>query len=206
MHLFEDLAAIARSSKLLDRIARHERVVNAQNLRRGVQARRGDGTFGQIIPGVEPVSDSGFKVARGSIATVEVGVEVKVLAKAMIKQIDRVIGDLRRQVDEFRRGGGQPICVGIVGVNFAKQYTSYEGRRIFRTTGKDGFLHPYQEASEAERRLAHEAKPAFDEFLTLRFKATNIKPYPFEWINEPGLRLDYAASLTRVSALYEQRF
>ena len=65
---------------------------------RGVAARRGDGTFGEIIPGEAPILDQGYLVARGPIATVEIGVEVKILAKATIKQIDRVINDLRNQV------------------------------------------------------------------------------------------------------------
>lgn len=52
MHLYEDLIALGRSSKLFDAaINRKDRVLNVQNRRRGVDARRGDGTFGEIIPG-----------------------------------------------------------------------------------------------------------------------------------------------------------
>jgi len=95
MHLYEDLVTISRSPKLIDAaINRMDRVLNVQNRRRGVAARSGDGTFGEIIPGELPITDPGYLVARGPIATVEIGVEVKVLAKAMIKQIDRVINDL----------------------------------------------------------------------------------------------------------------
>jgi hypothetical protein len=98
MHLLEDLIAINRSPKLIEAaIGRKDRVLNAQNKRRGVAARRGDGTFGEIIPGESAIADSGYLVARGPIATAEIGIEVKVLAKAMIKQIDRVINDLRNQ-------------------------------------------------------------------------------------------------------------
>ena len=57
------------------------------------------------------LTDAGYLVARGPIATVEIGIEVKILAKAMIKQIDRVINDLRNQVVQFKRGGGNPICI-----------------------------------------------------------------------------------------------
>jgi hypothetical protein len=39
---------------------------------------------------------SQLSAARGPIATVEIGVEVKILAKPMIKQIDRVINDPSR--------------------------------------------------------------------------------------------------------------
>jgi hypothetical protein len=48
--------------------------------------------------------------------------------------------------------------------------------------------------------------PEFDEFLVLRFKATNEPPYPFEWADYNGTRLDYAAALSRISARYQQRF
>ena len=68
--------------------------MNVSNLRRGVEARRDDGTFGQLIPGERSIIDPGYSVARGPIATVEIGVEVKILAKAMIKQMDRVINVL----------------------------------------------------------------------------------------------------------------
>ena len=206
MHLYEDLIAIGRSAKLAGAVRRRRAVLNVQNRRRGVDARRGDGTFGEIIPGEVAIVDPGYVVARGPIATVEIGVEVKILAKAMIKQIDRVINDLRNQVSQFRRGGGNPICVGIVGVNQAKRCVSYEADRAFPTTGHSGFMHPYQEAPEAERRLVADAAPAFDEFLVLRYRATNEPPYLFEWVNYKDARLDYAAALTRISSRYQQRF
>jgi len=92
MHLYEDLIAIDRSSRLIEAVVeRKDRVLNVQNRRRGVTARRGDGTFGELIPGETAIADTGYLVSRGPIATVEIGIEVKVLAKAMIKQIDRVI-------------------------------------------------------------------------------------------------------------------
>jgi len=207
MHRYEDLIAVNRSPKLIEAaLNRKDRVLNVQNKRRGVAARRGDGTFGEIIPGETPLNDGGYFVARGPIATVEIGIEMKVLAKAMIKQIDRVINDLRNQVVQFKRGGGNPICVAVIGVNHAEATVGYEGDRPFPTTGKAGFQHPYQEAPEAERRLNAEAAPEFDEFLVLRFKATNAPPYPFEWVNYNETRLDYAAALSRISARYQQRF
>lgn len=207
MQLYEDLIAINRSPKLIDAaINRRDRVLNVQNTRRGVSARRGDGTFGEIIPGENAIGDAGYLVYRGPVATVEIGIEVKILAKAMIKQIDRVINDLRNQVVQFKRGGGNPITIGIVGINQAQSVIGYEGDRPFPTTGRDGFLHPYQEAPEAERRLRVEAQPEFDEFLVLPFKATNAPPYPFEWVDYQETRLDYAAALSRISARYQQRF
>lgn len=207
LHLYEDLVAVNRSRRYVDAVlTRGDRVLNVQNRRRGVRARRGDATFGEIIPGETAVVQPGYSVARGPIATVEIGIEVKILAKAMIKQIDRVINDLCNQVTQFRRGGGNPICVAVVGVNQAESVIGYEGDRPFPTTGRAGFPHPIQEAPEAERRLLEQARPAFDEFPILRFRATNAAPFPFEWVDYNATRLDYAAALTRISSRYQQRF
>jgi hypothetical protein len=181
MQLFEDLIDIDRSPKLADAVLRRrDRVVSVRNTRLGVAARRGDGTFGQLVPGMRAFEDIGYRVGRGPAATVEIGVEVKILAKAMIKQIDRVITVLRNQVAQFKRGGGDPICVAIVGVNYAESTAGYEGDRPFPTTGRPGFLHPFQEAPDAERRLLAEAAPEYHEFHILRFKATNAPPFPFD--------------------------
>jgi len=206
MHLFEDLYSVDRSPKLMQAIRQRRSVLNVQNRARGIDARRGDGTFGEIIPGEAPIIDPGFSVARGPIATIEIGVEVKILAKAMIKQIDRVTGDLVKQISHFKRGRGNPICVAIVGVNHADYTVSYEGERATQTTGHGGYLHPVQEAAEAERRLFANAAPAFDEFLLLRYKAANDAPYVFDWVNYSSTRQDYGASLVRMSHEYQRRF
>ncbi len=207
IHLYEDLLTIARSAKLVSGIQRQLKVVNIRNRAHGIQARRGDGTFGEIIPGQVPVVQPGFAVARGTIATLEIGVEVKILAKAMIKQIDRVINDLCNQVVQFRKGGGTPLAVGIVGINQAAKYVSFEGKdRSYPTTGRSGAPHPSQEAAEAEKRLRELAAPSFEEFLILPFRATNEPPFPFEWVGFERTRLDYAAALARISSKYQQRF
>jgi len=181
------------------------RVSYPQNLTVGIARRRGDGTFGERVPAAQAVVDPGFAVARGPVATIEIGVETKILAKAMIKQIDRVIGDLVRQTEEFKKRGGQPICVGVVGVNFANQYTSYEGDRTFPTDGRK-YKHPTQEAEEAISRLLQRAAPCFDEFLIPKFDAANTPPHPFSWVNEQRTLLEYSALLTRLSRTYEERF
>src|SRR4051812_3130896 len=100
-HLYEDLYALGKSKLLVSRIDAREHVLNVQNQRQGIQARRGDGTFGELVPGIVAIIDPGFAVARGPIANVEVGIEVKILAKAMIKQIGRVKTDMKDQVAEF---------------------------------------------------------------------------------------------------------
>jgi hypothetical protein len=132
-------------------------------------------------------------------------VEVKILFKAMIKQIDRVISTSCDQAASFRKKGTLAICVGIAGVNFADRCIGYEGERAFPTDGAR-YKHPIQEANDAEARLVARARPCFDEFLILRFRATNEPPFAFEWVDAEGIQLDYGAVLTRTAALYQTRF
>lgn len=203
--LYEDLATLGRSQKFVARIKQQQCVVNLANKAVGKKSRRGDGTFGELVPTAIAVTQEGMLVGRGEIANIEIGAETKILAKAMIKQIDHVIGDLIRQVEEFRRTGGQPICVGFVGINFAPAYTSFEGERAWPTDGRK-HKHPIQEAAAAEARIESRAKPAFDEFQFLRFSATNTPPFPFEWLNYQQTAKEYAALLVRLSREYDRRF
>ena len=78
-------------------------------------------------------------------------------------------------------------------------------------TLQDAILRNLQVLCESTQRideLYRQRHPEieFDEFLILRFKATNSPPYPFEWHNSNETRLDYAAVLSRISARYLQRF
>lgn len=82
---------------------------------------------------------------------------------------------------------------------------SFEGKRSFPTAGKGGYLHPVQEAEEAQRRVRDQAASSYNEFLVFRFKATNKKPYPFEWLDFDETRRNYAAALTRMSSAFQQR-
>ena len=203
--LYEDLVNLGKSEKLGNRVKAHERVVNLANRTVGRPSRRGDGTFGELVPTAIAITEAGLRVARGEVANIEIGAETKILAKAMIKQIDRVIGDLARQVEEFRKTGGNPLCVGIVGLNFASSYTSYEGAREWPTDGRK-HKHPAQEAAEAENRLQNRAASSFDEFQILRFRATNVSPFPFEWLDYDQTAKEYGALLVRVSREYDHRF
>jgi hypothetical protein len=150
--------------------------------------------------------DAGYLVGRGAIATVEIGVEVKILAKAMIKQIARVMNDLRNQVIQFRRGGGHPICVAIIGVNQAESTVGYEGDRRHRRPAKPDFYTQFRKLPRPSAGCVPSPHQTYDEFLILQFKATNSAPYPFEWAYYNEIRLDYAAALSRISARYQQRF
>ena len=186
-------------------MASSQLVVNFQNRRRGIQARRGDGTLGELVPQAKAIAEQGCAVARGDISNVEIGVEVKILAKAMIKQIGRVENDLRDQVKQFQTRANSPVCVGVVGINFASYCVGYEGEREYRTDGK-AHAHPAKEAPSVERRLTENLKTMFDELIILRYRATNEEPYPFEWTDHIQTRLDYGAALARISKTWEIRF
>lgn len=201
----EDLYELGASTELVGRIKSGKRVTNTENIRRMITSRRGDGSFGEIIPGSSPIFDAGHSVAVGKVATIEIGTEVKILQKAMIKQIDRVIGDLKHQVTHFRKGGDDPICIAIVAINYAEFVVSVEGEREWRTDGK-AHRHPIQEAAEARRRIENEVSRHYNELLFLPYKATNTEPYNFGWLDENSTRLDYAAVLTRVARMYDRRF
>ena len=203
--LYEDLLMLGRSALPTERVANRERVVNTANKAVGKKSRRGDGTFGELVPTAVAITEDGFIVARGEIANIEIGAETKILAKAMIKQIDRVIGDLHRQVEQFKRTGGNPICIGIVGINRAAEYTSYEGAREYPTDGRKE-KHPEQEASAAEQKIRVEAASCFDEFQILQFRATNAPPFPFEWVNFAQTQKEYSSLLLRLSREYDRRF
>ena len=204
MQLYEDLYRLGRSKAYVGRVDSGFSVLNTRNRRHGIQARRGDGSFGEIVPNAKAIKGENFIVRRGPIATIEIGVEVKILMKAMIKQIDRVISDLKRQANQFRSRGGNSICVGLTGINRAPYCTTYEGSRSFRTDGRK-YKHPIDEADDAEERLRRLAAPSFDEFLVLRFEATNEPPYPFSWSSEEATKLDYGAALARISRQYTIR-
>ena len=203
---FEDLIDLGKSKKLQSRTRKEEVVLNVRNLQVGVKARRGDGTLGERVPRTVVIHDPGFNVGRGHVAIIEIGVEVKIVAKSMIKQLDRVKRDLLGQIAEFKKRGAKPICVGFVGVNWAERYRSFEKDREYTTLGNSKEPHPVQFAEKAEERLVQEVGSDFDELLPLRYRATNFEPYPFEWVDTERTAREYAAVLTRVSRQYDKSF
>jgi len=201
--LYEDMLLLRRSKAFCECVSSRTHGTNKRNQASGLPIRRGDGVFGELVPGVRAVLLTGRDVPSGPLATIEVGVEVKILAKAMIKQVDRVMSDLLRQAEHFRKYGN-PICVGFVGINYASYCTSYEGDRAFRTDGSK-HAHPCDEAPEAERRIRERVFDKFDHFLFLRYMATNEPPYPFQWLDETRTYEEYGALLTRLSIAVEAR-
>jgi hypothetical protein len=203
--LYEDLFALGRSPKFNAAVTSQSSVINIANVSVGKSARRGDGTFGERVPGIPATISPAYSVAFGQVATVDIGIEIKILAKAMIKQLDRVGTDMTSQAAEFLKHGGKPIRIGIVGFNHALTYTSYESDREWPTNGRNA-PHPFQEAEQAEQRLTKRVSEHFDEVVTLRFRASNVSPFPFEWLDLAQTEKHYAASLLRIAREYEHRF
>lgn len=98
LFLYEDLFQLGRSPKFVKAVTSKLRVLNTQNLTVGQRSRRGDGAFGERLPHIDPLVVPGMAVAFGKIATIEIGAEVKILAKAMRKQLDRVCTDRKSVV------------------------------------------------------------------------------------------------------------
>jgi hypothetical protein len=146
-----------------------------------------------------------YTVSLGKVANIVLGAEVKIMAKAMIKQMERVGTDLENQAKEFKRHGNDPICVGILAINYASHYTSFEGQATWPTDGKK-YKHPIQEASTAEATLSARVADKYDELICLRYAATNAPPLDFRWVDEADTNLLYGAALVRLSALYDRRF
>lgn len=203
-HLYEDLLEHGDSAKFSDRVAAGKCAVNVDGSTRGVRARRGDGTFGTVVPGNEPSHVGGFAVLQGMVALTQIGAEFKIIATAHLKQIDRVLTDLTGSAVSLREKSSKAITMGFAAVNYSEQWTGIEGTRTFPVERKP--KRALHESEETSRRLIEIARPAFDEFLLLRFKATNQVPYPFTWLNGDGTAADYGAALVRISHLYDERF
>jgi hypothetical protein len=168
--------------------------------------RRGDGTLGELIDPARSRRFDGYALTRGTVATIECGVEVKILNKAMIKQIDRVVGDLAKQVAAWRSVSPRAVSVAVVGINYAAFTVGYEGDRSFPTDGR-GHKHPAQEAASAERHIVERVVNArvYDEVVLLRYRAINAEPFPFEWVDFERTREAYRASLIRLSGAINAR-
>ncbi|QLC23740.1 hypothetical protein HFP57_00945 [Parasphingopyxis algicola] len=206
LELYEDLLDLGRSKKYVSRAKSGSRVINTKNLITGRKNRRGDGSLGELLPHLDPETVPDFNVSRGPIANIEIGVETKILAKAMIKQVDRVLSDLENQARVFRSFGGDPICIAVVGVNQAPEYLSYEKDRTYLTDGSATYRHPIQEYDEAQRRVRQRIEQLYDELIILPFIATNQPPHDFAWANAQLVTNEYGAALIRISQEYDKRF
>lgn len=200
-YVYEDLVDLGQSRLLVERVKTHEVAVNIGNQIKGQRGRRGDGTFGRVVPGQILIHEAEFKVHRGHIANLEIGTEVKIGATKLIAQVDRVINDLIKQADIFSKHNAHALRLGLVGVNFASTYTGHEGERqhVAKTP-------PAREASDFATRIERAAGPHYDELLILKFRATNNPPYDFQWVDLKDTEQLYGSILVRLSAQYDRRF
>ncbi len=167
--LFEDLVAHEVSRLLVDRVRSRREIVTMNGEIYGrKRVRRNDSFSGRPPAGELDIrSVEGYAVSEGVIAEPHIGCEVKILAKAQQKQIDRVVNDLRGFAVRMRSLHARCINVAIVGVNHESEYVSYEGDRQYRDR-----LRP-NEATQTEQRVG-DLQEDFDEVLILPFRATNL--------------------------------
>ena len=208
VEVYEDLYELARSPKLVGSVDASMRGLGPRNQAVTLQRmRRGDGTLGELVDPANARRFSSYALARGTVATIDCGVEVKILSKAMIKQIDRVVGDLTKQVGAWRSVSANVISIAIVGINHADYTTGYEGDRSYRTDGRL-YAHPIQEAAAAERHIVESVinHGIYDEVVILRYRAANEEPFAFEWVNYEATWQAYRAALIRLSGVMENRW
>lgn len=199
--VYDDLLALGRSGKLASGVAGGRFVVNTANKVTGKKSRRGDGTFGELVPGSVSRKADGYAVPTGPVATLAIGTEVKIIATAMLRQIDRVTTALDNQARKFRHHGGGVLTLALVGLNYADEYTGYEGKREYVAETP-----PKKEAPEVARRLDESIRPLYDEYLLIPFRATNRPPYEFSFVNREKTELEYQSALLRISNEFERRW
>src|SRR4051812_770783 len=71
--LYDDLAALGRSPKLVQRIHQHLSVAANTGKVFGRPGRRPDGTFGALVPGATAKLCPPYSTARGPLARLEIG-------------------------------------------------------------------------------------------------------------------------------------
>lgn len=199
--LYDDLLALGRSPKLVQRIQAHLSVSNNAGKVLGRPGRRPDGTFGALVPGAVATVGEPYITPCGPLARLEIGTEVKIMATKMIAQVDRVMTGLSTQATSLASQNKAAIRVAIVGVNHAPAYTGWEGDRSFIAKTAPG-----QEATETIRRVETKIRSLYDELLILPFSATNSPPYHFSWVNKTRTAQEYNSILFRISDAYEERF
>jgi hypothetical protein len=203
--LYEDLfnycADTNSGGSYVRRIESAEVVLNTLNRITGRRSRRADGTLGARVPSEQPDRLGQSRVARAPVATLQVGIEFKIVATKMTAQMDRVATDLRNQSQEFERLNPNAIKIAIVGVNHATEYVGREGTRTYRAHRA-----PAAEAAAVIQFIVGRVDAFYDELIVLRFAATNIDPFPFKWVDSAATRRDYSAAILRLAGLYQQRF
>jgi len=209
--LFEDLYEYDPVARFREHCNASRRGISLSNVTEGRKSRRGDGSFGSFVPNEKVVTEEGFHVLRGILASKLIGIEVKILHKSMRKQInDRIQGLVQHAETMARtrdsRSKTEAIAIAVIGVNHAKYTIGYEGERAYKTDGTSKFPHPCDEASEIINKIAREIRPSYDETVVLNYSATNERPFEFSWIDEKETSRQYGAVIVRIAEEYARRF
>ena len=209
LEVFEDIYALGRSEKLNRSVDQRLKGTSPKNMRTGIRSRRADGLFGDLLPG-KGKSFDGFAIARGPIATIDIGIETKILHKSMRKQISDRIQGLEKQADYMSAGSDRrqrvnPTSIAVIGINRADYTVGYEGDREYKTDGSARQPHPAAEAADIERRIDLELRPVYDEIIVLRYLARNEAPFRFDWYQARIVEDEYAAALLRILVEYDRR-
>lgn len=214
VEFYEDIYDLGHSPKFNRAADEARRGVGPRNKAvTKTRMRRGDGTLGLLVDHNNVLRLPGYHVPRGPIATIDIGVEVKIFNKAMMKQVDRVVGDLQKQVKHWERvtDSDSLLSVAIIGINCSDYTVSYEGQgdtaRVYKTDGKK-YAHPIDEAPRVLARIQQEVIDAqhYDEVLILNYIARNEAPFGFAWQNATRTREAYRATLLRIADKFERRF
>jgi hypothetical protein len=199
--LFEDLLTHRVCAAYVADVQNGRGVVNSGgSILTPRQIRRNDSVYGCPPAGaeLEPIRE-GFNLLEGPVAEPRIGCEVKIIAKSQQKQIDRVVSDLENFVRRMNELNRNCINLAVVGINHETNYVGHEGERSFRhllRANEPKMVH-------AKLKILLES---YDEVLVLRFRATNQEPYPFRWLSDKEVNLDYGAVLTRIGEAYQRRF
>lgn len=204
--LYEDLHALTLpkqpSLKYPTRVLAGDVVINEANrVVGGRRVRRGDGTFGSLVPGQIAVPQPPFIVSRGPVAEFQIGAEIKIVATKQKAQQDRVATAMVDQAAVFRGQNADMIRVAILAVNHAPTYEGYEGTRTFLAK-----VPPSREAPAVTNWIVNRVQSEYDELIVLPFVATNMAPFAFAWFNQAQTTADYNAALARIASRYERRF
>ena len=199
--LFEDLLRHEVSARYKKHVEDGLGVVNrAGKIHTPKDIRRNDSIWGRPPAGATPQIVTGFSVPEGSVAEPRIGCEVKIIAKSQQKQIDRVINDLDGFARRMNQLNKKCINIAVVGINHQPDYEGHEGERTFVHTLKP------QEPQKVMAKLREHLLARYDELLILSFRATNMPPYPFEWLDNRQVDLDYGAALARIGEECQRRF
>jgi hypothetical protein len=198
--LFEDLLKHNVSTHFMRHVDTGLGVVNIGGKVHGKRLRRNDSAFGKPPAAATTRAVVGFAVREGPMAEPRIGCEVKIIAKSQQKQIDRVINDLEGFARRTKALNKRCINIAIVAVNHESDYEGHEGQRTFRNALREG------EPEHVTARLDEELAGLYDELLVFRFRATNQPPYPFTWLDDRNVDLDYGAALARIGEKYQRRF